>query len=54
MTEQKSHVISAWICAGKTHLVKNNPNVTEVLSGDYKYLLTDEQKNMPSEALKIY
>jgi len=52
MTEQKSYVISAWICAGKTYITKKYPDVIEVLSGDYKYLLTDEQKNMPSESLK--
>ncbi|MCL2438932.1 MAG: hypothetical protein FWD15_00280 [Alphaproteobacteria bacterium] len=52
MTQKKPYVISAWICAGKTHIVKKYPDVVEVLSGDYKYLLTDEQKNMSSESLK--
>ena len=52
MTEQKSYVISAWICAGKTYIVEKYPEVVEVLSGDYKYLLTDEQKSAPKESLK--
>ncbi|MDR0449105.1 MAG: hypothetical protein LBG89_01430 [Rickettsiales bacterium] len=47
-----SFVISAWICAGKTFIIENYKNVTEIASGNYKYLLTDEQKSMPPESLK--
>lgn len=50
---KKSYVISAWICAGKTHLVKKYENITELPSGDYKYILTDEQKAVANkESLK--
>lgn len=41
---KKPIIISAWICAGKTHLTKKYKNITELPSGDYKYILTDEQK----------
>ena len=50
---QKPIVISAWICTGKTHLANKNKNVTELPSGDYKYILTDEQKAVANkESLK--
>lgn len=49
---EKSYVISAWICAGKTYVVEKYPDVIEVASTYYKYLLTDEQKNAPLESLK--
>lgn len=46
-------VISAWICAGKTYLTKKYDNVTELPSGDYKYILTEEQKAVVNkESLK--
>lgn len=46
-------IISAWICAGKTHLTKKYNNVTELPSGDYKYILTEEQKAVVNkESLK--
>ena len=46
-------IISAWICAGKTYLTKNYENVTELPSGDYKYILTEEQKAVVNkESLK--
>ena len=45
--------ISAWICAGKTYLTNNYKNVTELPSGDYKYILTEEQKAVVNkESLK--
>ena len=37
-------ILSAWICAGKTYLTKKHKNIIELPSGDYKYILTDEQK----------
>ena len=37
-------IISAWICAGKTYLTSKYENVTELPSGDYKYILSEEQK----------
>lgn len=37
-------IVSAWICTGKTYLTKKYSNVTELPSGDYKYILTDAQK----------
>ena len=43
-TNKKPIIISAWICAGKTHLTKKYENITELPSGDYKYILTAEQK----------
>ncbi len=42
--DKKPLVISAWICAGKTYLTKKYKNITELPSGDYKYILTAEQK----------
>lgn len=52
-TNKKQVVISAWICAGKTHLTKKYQNITELPSGDYKYILTDEQKAIENkESLK--
>lgn len=46
-------IISAWICTGKTHLVKKHETITELPSGDYKYILTDEQKAVENkESLK--
>lgn len=46
-------IISAWICAGKTYLTKKYDNVTELPSGDYKYILTEEQKAVVNkESLK--
>ncbi|MDR0956987.1 MAG: hypothetical protein LBM09_00170 [Candidatus Nomurabacteria bacterium] len=51
--QEKPIIISAWICAGKTHLVKKNKRATELPSGDYKYILTDEQKAVENkESLK--
>lgn len=44
LTSKKPIVISAWICAGKTYLTKKYNNITELPSGDYKYILTEEQK----------
>lgn len=53
LTNKKPIVISAWICAGKTHLTKKYPNITELPSGDYKYVLTEEQKALENkESLK--
>lgn len=50
---KKPVIISAWICTGKTYLMKNYENVTELPSGDYKYILTDEQKAIANkESLK--
>ena len=52
-THRKPIVISAWICAGKTYLTENRPEVTELPSGDYKYILTEEQKAVENkESLK--
>jgi len=46
-------VISAWICAGKTYLTKKYKNIVELPSGDYKYILTGEQKAVANkESLK--
>ena len=46
-------IISAWICAGKTYLTKKYENITELPSGDYKYILTEEQKAVKNkESLK--
>lgn len=51
--EKRPIIISAWICAGKTYLTKKYDNVTELPSGDYKYILTDEQKAVANkESLK--
>ena len=53
LTHKKPIVISAWICAGKTHLTKKYANTTELPSGDYKYILTDDQKAVGNkESLK--
>lgn len=50
---KKPVIVSAWICSGKTSLVKKYENVIELPSGDYKYLLTDEQKAIKNkESLK--
>lgn len=50
---KKPIVISAWICAGKTHLTEKYEQVTELPSGDYKYLLSDDQKAVQNkESLK--
>ena len=50
---QKPIIISAWICTGKTYLTKNYENITELPSGDYKYILTNEQKAVENkESLK--
>jgi hypothetical protein len=46
-------IISAWICVGKTYLTKNYKEIIELPSGDYKYILTDEQKAVKNkESLK--
>lgn len=46
-------IISAWICAGKTYMTNKYDNVTELPSGDYKYILTEEQKAVKNkESLK--
>ncbi len=51
--DKKPIIISAWICAGKTYLTKKYDNVTELPSGDYKYILTEEQKAVVNkESLK--
>ena len=50
---KKPTVISAWICAGKTYLTEKHEEVTELLSGDYKYILSDEQRAVKNkESLK--
>lgn len=50
---KKPIVISAWICAGKTYLTEKYSNVSELPSGDYKYILTEEQKAVQNkEGLK--
>lgn len=52
-TINKSLVISAWICAGKTYLTEKYEEITELPSGDYKYILTEEQKTVANkESLK--
>jgi len=49
----KPYIVSAWICTGKTHLTKKYQDITELPSGDYKYILTDEQKRVANkESLK--
>ena len=46
-------IISAWICAGKTYMTNKYDNVTELPSGDYKYILTEEKKAVKNkESLK--
>ena len=51
--DKRPIIISAWICAGKTYLTKKYDNVTELPSGDYKYILTEEQKAVVNkESLK--
>lgn len=51
--KKKPIIISAWICAGKTYLTKKYKNITELPSGDYKYILTKEQKAVENkESLK--
>ncbi len=46
-------IISAWICAGKTYLTNKYDFITELPSGDYKYILTEEQKAVKNkESLK--
>lgn len=53
MKKKKPIIISAWICAGKTYLTQNYSNITELPSGDYKYILTEEQKAVKNkESLK--
>ena len=53
LINKKPIIISAWICAGKTYLTKKYKNIIELPSGDYKYILTDEQKAVANkEALK--
>jgi hypothetical protein len=53
MMKKKPIIISAWICSGKTYLTKNHKEIIELPSGDYKYILTDEQKAVKNkEALK--
>lgn len=52
-TNKKPLVISAWICAGKTYLTKKYKSIIELPSGDYKYILTEEQKAVTNkESLK--
>ncbi|NTW45729.1 MAG: hypothetical protein HGB18_01580 [Candidatus Moranbacteria bacterium] len=52
-TKKETLVISAWICAGKTYLTKKYNNIIELPSGDYKYILTEEQKAVVNkESLK--
>lgn len=53
LTNKKPVVISAWICCGKTYLTKKYDNITELASGDWKYILTDEQRAVANkESLK--
>ena len=53
LKNNKPVVVSAWICAGKTYLTNKYKTVTELPSGDYKYILTDEQKAVTNkEGLK--
>lgn len=50
---KKPIIISAWICAGKTYLANKYQNIIELPSGDYKYILTEEQKAVKNkESLK--
>lgn len=51
MTSKKPIVISAWICAGKTHLTKKYTNITELPSGVYKYILTEDQKAVANKEI---
>jgi len=52
-TNKNPLIISAWICTGKTYLTKKYQNIIELPSGDYKYILTDEQKAVKNkESLK--
>lgn len=51
--EKRPAIVSAWICTGKTYLTKNYKEIIELPSGDYKYILTDEQKTVQNkESLK--
>lgn len=51
--QKRPLIISAWICSGKTYLTARYNNVTELPSGDYKYILTEEQKAVVNkESLK--
>ena len=53
LTDKKPIVISAWNKKKKTHLTKKYPNITELPSGDYKYILTEKQKALENkESLK--
>lgn len=53
LTDNKPVIISAWICTGKTYLTEKYENISELPSGDYKYILTDEQKAIENkESLK--
>lgn len=53
VTVKKPVIISAWICAGKTYLTKKYSNTIELPSGDYKYILTEQQKAVVNkESLK--
>ncbi|NTW89530.1 MAG: hypothetical protein HGB37_01275 [Candidatus Moranbacteria bacterium] len=53
LAKKETLVISAWICAGKSYLTKKYTNIIELPSGDYKYILTDEQKAVVNkESLK--
>ena len=54
MSERKKPIIiSAWICCGKTYLTSKYDNITELPSGDYKYILNEEQKAVANkESLK--
>lgn len=50
---KKPTIISAWICTGKTYLTKKHKEIIELPSGDYKYILTEEQKAVKNkESLK--
>jgi hypothetical protein len=50
---KKPIIVSAWICTGKTYLTKKYKDIMELPSGDYKYILTDEQKAVKNkESLK--
>ena len=52
-TKKNPVIVSAWICCGKTYLTSKYENITELPSGDYKYILTDEQKAVVNkESLK--
>lgn len=51
--EKRPLIISAWICSGKTYLTQKYDSITELPSGDYKYILTEEQKAVVNkESLK--